>query len=255
MAKIWVTRSEPGASVLADALNTAGYAVWQAPVVEVQPLNPWRVFVNEIEVAGQTQGTVPPAWLEPAPNLVVALSAHAVDAFINTGLQHYAETASFISIGKQTAAALKGLGIDAKVPEMNTSEGLLQMPEITQIKQRDTVWILAGVAGRELLLRELRDVARCRVVKFELYNRQIIDVGAVDVDGIAALIVSSELGLVASTQQWRAAGGDLDIVLIAPSGRVADKAAELGFTNVHTADTATASAVLAQLGQVAQLAL
>lgn len=252
MVKIWVTRSEPGSSVLVNALQQAGYTAWQAPVLEVQPLRPWRASVNEADEVKELKvaETSDTAWLEQQPGVVIALSAHAAVEFIAADLLRHAEAAHFLAIGRQTAAVLERRGVVVNVPEHSTSEGLLQMPDLVQLGQSDTVWILAGAGGRALLLQQLHERKRCRVVKFELYRRQTNSVGAIDIEGIGAVIVSSQQGMLAATEQWRGAGGGLDVALIVPSSRVRDKAAALGFANVHTAQGASAAAVLAVLAQL-----
>ena len=201
--------------------------------------------MNDIAVAADDK------WLSPPPRLVIALSAHAAREFIASGLADRVRQAQFLAVGRQTATVLEHEGMVVQVPDLESSEGLLRMPECNEVGAADSVWILAGEGGRDLLARYLRDVRHCRVVKFELYRRQSVDVGPFESTGIGAVVISSEQALEAFTWQWRAAHGSLDIPLIVPSDRVARAAAAMAFTSVHTAVDATAEATSAVVRRLA----
>lgn len=244
MARVWITRSEPGASVLAQLLEQHGVSAWVAPVLEVMPIVPWRALINDVEA-----GTVEEC-LQTKPALVIALSAHAVQAAIAAGLLSHAGTADFLAVGQRTASVLKEQGIDAHVPGLSSSEGLLQMEHINVLSADSTVWVFAGVGGRDLVTRYLQDMLAARVVKFELYQRQSVHVGAIEAQALDAVVTSSQQAVVAVAEQWREAQGSFAVPLVVPSIRVAELAAEIGFTNVHTAVNASAGETLAMLEQL-----
>ncbi|WP_199610255.1 uroporphyrinogen-III synthase [Flocculibacter collagenilyticus] len=86
--------------------------------------------------------------------------------------------ASFFAVGKKTADSLhhklSGLSIPAavEVPLNESSEGLLQLPALSQVAQ-DTITIVRGVGGRELLATQLRERG-AKINYLEVYQREII---------------------------------------------------------------------------------
>jgi uroporphyrinogen-III synthase len=244
MTRVWITRSEPGASVVAQKLEQHGISTWLAPVLEVVPMVPWRALINDAEAGAMAE------CLEPKPALVIALSAHAVRVAVDADLLGYADTATYLAVGEQTAAVLKDQGIDALVPRISSSEGLLQTDEVQAVDADSTVWMLAGVGGRDLVARYLRDIVAARVVKFELYQRQSVVVGAIEPQALDVIVTSSQQAVAAVAEQWRAAQGSFAVPLIVPSVRVAELAAEMGFANVHTAQNASAGETLVILEQL-----
>lgn len=230
--------------MLAQLLEQHGVSVWVAPVLEVTSLVPWRALINDVEVGVAEQ------CLQPNPALVIVLSAHAVQAAIAADLLSPVTATTFLAVGERTAAALKDQGIDARVPGVSSSEGLLQMHDIAALVPDSTVWVFAGVGGRDLVTRYLQDVVAARVVKFELYQRRSVHVGVIDTRALDAVVASSQQAVVAVAEQWRQAQGSFAIPLVVPSTRVAELAAEMGFTNVHTALNASARETYAILEQL-----
>ena len=99
--RVWVTRTEPGASRLAAALRAAGHTVWTRPTLDIEHL------------------AAPPPPGEFA--LTVFLSEHAVaGAFANGWAPGPA-----MAIGTATAAALRTHGVCPLLPAAATSEGVI----------------------------------------------------------------------------------------------------------------------------------
>ena len=160
---IWITRSEPGAGVLAEALQASGFDVWCQPLIEIEPLRPFQAWVARGQWAIESAA---------APDLIIALSGHAVREYLASALVRLAGDAPHIAVGAGTAALLTDAGFEVTQPGEATSEGILAMPQLAVLTAQHKVWILAGAGGRELVLQQLAEQAGCEVVKFELYRRR-----------------------------------------------------------------------------------
>ena len=244
---IWVTRSEPGATRLARVLTEQGHSVWCAPVIEVTPLRPWishSYEANENDLPSTAAGAVPAS----APDLVIALSAHAVQEYVLTPLADLGRSAEYVAIGSHTGGMLQDLlGCSVRLAQPATSEGLLQMPVITGLSAQQQVWLLAGEGGRDLVLQHLLHNIGCRVVKFELYQRRAVQVADIPVARIGIVVLGSQAGLEQFEQLWRGQGGSDAVRLVVPSMRVAERARAMGFENVHNARGATPENVVAEI--------
>ncbi len=224
---IWVTRSEPGASRLAQALESRGHATWCRPVLEVAPLS--------VDAPGV------------APQLVITLSGHAAREAIAQGHLDAAAAAVHVAIGETTARELEAAGVSVRVPAVSTSEGILAMAELAGLEANAPVWLWSGRGGRDLLEQELGKTAN--VVKFELYLRRALPLDDVPQSRINAVIVSSIEGLQAFHEAWHGAGGGYNVTVIAVSSRVAEHARELGYTRVFDSNGADTQSVCQAVDQ------
>jgi len=241
MKSVWVTRTEPGASRLAAWLTQKGFAAFARPVLAIQPLSPWRAIVNGVPVAPTVDAVQP-------PTVVCAMSAHAVEAFAAAGLAARVGEARFVAVGENTAGALRTLGFDAELPRTPTSEGLLSMSQLQALGAQDTIWILAGSGGRDVLERNLLHARRASVVKLELYRRTgIVPEAELEAAGVGAVEVASVQGLEEFARIWQRASGPKSVPLVVPSARVDEAARAEGFSKVYIANGASDEAVLTQL--------
>jgi uroporphyrinogen-III synthase len=223
--KVWLTRSQPGASRQAQELSAAGYQVLVAPVLTIE-----------------ATGNPAPA---QAPDLTIFLSEHAVKTAADLA---FARSGVVFSVGAQTRSALAARGIDARIPAQQSSEGLLQLPELRDISGK-RILLAAGEGGRELLAHTLQERG-AQVEIYRVYRR--VPVAALDLDpaSIAAIVVASGDGLRAMACLWQNLGGKPDIPLLVPSARVADIAAELQFSCVIQCAGADSHAILSGLKQI-----
>lgn len=221
---IWVTRSEPGASDLAEALEAGGHSVVKAPVLTVAEL-PFAVPQMRYEIG-------------------VVLSAHGV----RCGGSLLELVDAVFAIGAQTQRALELLGVASRTPPQATSESLIEA--LGDVAGR-TVLIVSGRGGRGVLQAEL--TARGATVdRLDVYERTVAAPVALATETIDAIIVSSGDGFEYAVQVWFAAGGRVDVPVLVPSGRVAALARKLGVNNVHNCPGAGSDAVLNVLRQLAE---
>ena len=199
--KVWVTRSEPGATRLSGHLVQAGHKVVCKPVLSIKSLTPQITPFNLVTD-------------------VIFLSEHAVSPGIDY-LQLMDKDRSEVSVfevGPTTAKKLRQYGFSPILPAINSSEGLLALSELS-----------TGV-NRNILIRG------ANVMKVPLYKRRKVALSKfksvirpVDID---AIIVGSGEGLRLMASIWLASSGELSIPLIVPSERIAQLAKELSFVSI-----------------------
>lgn len=224
--RLWLTRTQPGADRQARELRAAGYQVLVAPVLEVAA----------IAAAAPAQ----------APDIVIFLSEHAVNC---TPDLTFCDDALVLAIGVRTRDVLAAVGIAARVPAEQRSEGLLQMPELAQL-QGFRVLVVAGQDGRGVLEAEL--AARgAQIASYRCYRRVAVADPAVEVADVDAIVVASGDGLQAAAGYWLTAGGNLDIPLLVPSARVAQLARQQQFSRVLECAGADSRAILSVLQRLA----
>lgn len=83
-------------------------------------------------------------------------------------LQHI----EWIAVGKKTAAMLAEHGITAMVPEVETSEGMLQLPLFRQRTDLKTIAFWRGIGGRPFMMQQCRE-QNIDVVNMLLYERSL----------------------------------------------------------------------------------
>ena len=216
---VWVTRTEPGASTLAAALGAAGHAVLKAPVLEIRP----RSFEP-------VRGSF---------DIGLFLSVHAVRF---AAAEVAGEVQALFAVGSRTRSALLERGFDARVPDIETGEGLLETLADVAGKR---ILIVTGTGGRNLLADGLQDRG-ASVTRLDVYLRYPLT-PVVDSGTVHLIVASSGDGLRQAERVWSAAGGDPGIPLLTPSARVAALGAELGFRSVHDCGGASPQAVLRTL--------
>ncbi len=220
--QVWITRSQPGADRHAEALRLQGYEVLLQPVLDIEPIH-----VSELEHRFDS---------------VVFLSEHAV----RCGLPHLELQGSAVfAVGGRTAEVLAAAGIKARAPDDPSSEGLLRMPELQQVRDA-RILLVCGAAGRELLAPALT-TRGARVEKLVCYRRVPAGKLTADACAVDAIVAASGDGLEQIARLWFAVGGRPDVALLVPSARVAEKGVELGFINIHDCAGADTAAVLRTL--------
>jgi uroporphyrinogen-III synthase len=237
---VLVTRSEPGATELANALTAAGHSASVCPVLEVRGIDDpaaRRTFdrLNRFDV-------------------VIFASGHAVRfAFESIEPARVPPRLTWIAVGASTGALLARHGIAAVVPAVESSEGILALPQLSDVVGQ-RVLVCAGDGGRATIADTL--VERGAVVEtVALYRREAVPVDRLrtrvpNPSSIAAVVISSAEGGAAFAMLWRAIGGHATVPIVAPSQRVAMELTRLGFERVAVSSGAGAAAVVAALEQL-----
>lgn len=225
-----------------------GYTPLVWPVIEICELHPPALVRNQQRVAdADTVAQI----LHTPPQMVIAVSAHAVRIAVQQDLLGVAQQAAFVAVGAQTASQLGDVAANVVIPETATSEGVLALPVMADLSADDVVWVLAGEGGRELITQHLHREYAATVVKLELYQRQQRSTcPQQDARQIGAVVIGSQQGLHAFAHLWRKMSGKPSIPLILPSARVAMAARQAGFTELHTAAGADIQAVVGALQDI-----
>jgi uroporphyrinogen-III synthase len=222
---IWITRSEPGASRQARALEAAGYRCLIAPVLEIEPV-----------AGGAPVGIF---------DLVIFLSEHAVRHGLPRLMLGGAE---LLAVGARTAEVLAAAGHGATHPARADSEGLLGLPALADVAGR-RILLVCGEGGR-MLLAETLTARGARVERFVCYRRRVVAAIAEDLGAADAIVAGSAEGVSGIARFWFAAGCSAGVPLLVPSARVRARAVALGFRNVHDCHGADSAAVLRGLADV-----
>ena len=240
---VWVTRTEPGAGRLAARLDSAGYRVVKQPLLRIEGCLDADLSLLAREAASF--------------DLIIAVSAHAVGFAMPLILRHESgqgrapAAPRWIAVGARTAEALVEFGVQAEVPEAESSEGILASAVPGDVSGQ-RVLVLCGVGGRQLLVRELRRRG-ADVVRFEAYRRVPAtftaspltrELAAVDV----ALVASAEAG--AALAHLLPNASDRRLRLVAGSERIAEELKGLGFTAVVVAEGSSDDAMLAAVDRL-----
>lgn len=235
---VWVTRTEPGATRLTKRLEEAGYRVLKQPLLAIEPI------AGTDSIARAERGA--------AAELCIALSGHAVRFGVPLLIEHGggATGGRWLAVGPRTANALARLGIDAEVPAVESSEGILSSRLLGNVAGM-RVLLLCGAGGRELLTDELRRRG-ADVVRLETYRRRAVVLAASVAERVVAsvgvvLAASGEVGppLARAVGEARRAG----LPVIAGSERIAGALRELGFETLMVADGPDDEAMLAALNE------
>lgn len=222
--RLWVTRTEPGASRLAVALCENGFDVLKAPVLRIERLC----------------ATPPPQRFD----LVVFVSEHAVDgAACNGWFNHPARHGPAAAIGAEADNALRQHGME---PALRASANAAEIVDALPSMPRRTL-VVKGEGGRDVLQRRLRQRGG-DVVEWNVYRRVSLS-PKVAQQRIDAIIASSGDGAKAVVNCWRNLGRDDTVPFLVPSQRVAAQVRRLGFANVVVTLGASAPAVLQALAQ------
>ena len=222
--RIWVTRTEPGATRLAEALKAAGHDAWVRPVLRVEH--------------------VPAPLPSGAFDLTVFLSEHAVRAALAKGWQR----TPALAIGPATQAALDEHGIAAAIPDVASSEGIAAHLAETSVSR---VLLATGEGGRDALPGMLAERGTS-VVAWRLYRRRPERDPLPAGQGIDAIVAGSAGGLRVAADLWFASGRGGSVPLIVPSARVAEAGREIGFTRILVGPGAGVHATVATIGGMAR---
>lgn len=155
-----VTRPQPAAAALAEALGAEGARTFVFPSLAIEPA----------PLSQRSQDAL--ARLEEC-TLAIFISANAVEHGLAAARRAGAwpQGAKVAAVGEATAAALRNSGFDAVISprERHDSEALLALPELRVVKGENVI-VFRGEGGREHL-REVLESRGARVDYVECYRR------------------------------------------------------------------------------------
>ena len=225
--KIWVTRTEPSATRVANELSDHGFDCHVEPLLKIEALH----------------NHPPPGSFD----LVIYLSAHAVASSIHP-VQGMRAT---IAIGPGTANRLRHDGVAAELPRVYSSEGVLDLIK-TNHRDVDRVLIVCGKLSRSHLKSELQRLG-IEVSVTETYERisRNLDFGSAYEK--CAVILLESLDALNALQHWLKENDPNDPnqkCMIVPSERIALVARKAGRFEVILSKDATTKQTITTLCQV-----
>ena len=220
--RVWITRTEPGATRLAAAIEQLGLTAFKAPVLRIEP--------------GRAKPPRGPF------DFALFVSEHAVVyAAANGWLDAPWRRCPTAAIGVAASAALQEYGVVPCMAPQADAVGVFQaLPALP-----GTTLIVKGEGGRDFLQRKLRHDGGT-VVEWDVYRRTVVkpDLAGEDID---AIVASSGEGAGAIADAWFSASRSACVPFFVPSQRVAEMAAQAGFENVVVTLGANPTAVGAAL--------
>lgn len=221
--RVWVTRTEPGASRMATALESEGIACFVSPVLNIAP--------TEQPLPGGSY------------DLAVFVSEHAAALAANAASVWSAGVV--VGIGEPAVAALRErCQAGSRIALAANADSVLQMIDGWSAPPRRTL-IAKGEGGRDVIQRHLRQAGGV-VVEWNAYCR-VPASPAVVPDALSAIVCSSGEGVRAAAAAWFARRGCPDVQVLVPSRRAESVALEVGFRVVHVTAGAAPETVAAAI--------
>ena len=222
--RVWVTRTEPGASRLSRRLTRAGHMVRNAPVLHIEG----------------TSNAVPKGCFD----FVLFVSSHAVEWAFATGWGAALQPGVAAGVGAAAETALRSRDIRPRLC------GLANATAVTHALATPPArtLIVKGEGGRDVVQNWVRSHG-ASVAEWDVYRRVPARPDLGD-EAIDAIVAASGDGLRAIAEVWFARGRSGSVPLLVPSARVAGLAAACGFDNAIVTDGAADDAVVAALAKL-----
>ena len=219
---VWVTRTEPGASRLTAALRRERANVVNLPVLRTESSN------------------------EPRPtgtfDIQVFVSEHAVRYALATGFR----PEEAVAVGRRTQGALASAGIQSSAPAAESARGVCDLI-LCRYAHLDSVLLVRGQSGTMYIERDLPQKG-FRVETWPVYQRVRTNMVPRNFEP-DVIVASSGDGVRAVADSWlrESTGSRSTTLVVVPSQRVVDIAAECGFANVACSNGASPEAVVETL--------
>ena len=159
------TRPKDRAEPLSSALKQYGHHVIHLPLLALSELPLTKALIEQYQ-----------QFLDA--DIVVVVSPIAA----RIGFKYYQQLnlplevlqrKIWIAVGQTTAKTLQDYQIESVVPDIETSEGMLSLPQLTSHpSQKIAFW--RGIGGRTLMMQQL-DAQGCDIINMLLYTRQMPD--------------------------------------------------------------------------------
>ena len=156
------TRPAERAQPLTEALQSLGVGVLELPLLQLQALT----LTAELQAQFSQLALV---------HVVVVVSPMAVEVGIRylqqlgisiNSLAHL----TWIAVGQGTAQCLQAYGIESQVPEIENSEGMLQIEALKQLPSAAKIAFWRGIGGRQFMMEHLTK-AGYEILNMLLYRR------------------------------------------------------------------------------------
>ena len=157
------TRPADRACTLSQALRQQAWSVIELPLLELQAC-PWSDALAQLYqqlLQAQRIVVVSPTAVHIGMEYLAKSGIHLDQ------LQHL----QWIAVGEKTAQVLAEYGISSAVPEVETSEGMLELPLLKSLAAGSCIAFWRGEGGRQFMMDSLQQ-AGMQILNFILYQRQ-----------------------------------------------------------------------------------
>jgi uroporphyrinogen-III synthase len=238
MLQLLLTRSSPQNELIREKLARPDIPIFDLPLLEAQALPEDPLMRSTILKLDQFDS-------------VIFISKNAVQYGLPQLERYWPQWPvhmGWYSVGQGTARALQDFDIDAIYPSLASSEGLLALPQFSEVAGQ-SVLIVRGEGGRETLRQGLSQRG-ANVTYLEVYRRQPLSYPAAafpDGDDVIALLYSGE----AIEHLLSQLSSDVSrYTLIVPSKRLQELAISSGFDKVELANNQEDQAMIEVLLQL-----
>lgn len=188
------------------------------------------------------------AHFNETPECAIVTSRHAVDQLLAGLPVHSLNRLKHLpvaAIGSATANYLREFGFNQVIqPQQDTSEGLLEMPEI---KQRTHFVLFKGERGRDKIAQTMQ-LAKKKLTTYNVYKRHWVSLSAEQAKRIAQadifLLTSGEIALHLHHQLSTYGYSIRNKVCLVPSQRVQGLLQQEGYNQVENLKSAANSAIM-----------
>ena len=241
---VLITRPLGQEGDILSALEDAGWCAWHQPLLSILPI---QASHKNFHTLKNTMMNI------DLYDVIITVSANASSLAYQWVDQYWPQLPvgiNWFAVGPSSAKALLLLGMDIQLPELNHSEGLLELAGLQNMADKK-VLILRGVGGRELLAQELQK--RGATVDYaELYERQPVDISQGQLDTLLceqqihfAVVTSGEMAkqLASGLSQ----NNKSQLTLLVPSQRIKNMVLEDGFNHVHVCHEFSSHNIITEL--------
>lgn len=163
------TRPVERAAPLTTALQQAGFDVLELPLLELAACPFDEAIQQQLGLIGQAQCVVV---VSPTAAML------GLDYLKQLGIAPLDLKLQWIAVGQGTASQLKAAGIEAMIPEVETSEGMMSLdifshlPVTHAVDHVPTIMFWRGFGGRQFMWQQLT-AQGWQIIDINLYQRKL----------------------------------------------------------------------------------
>lgn len=185
------TRPKERAETLHSALSNLGHQVLDLPLLELSVLDLDSTLIQQYSDFQTADAVVV---VSPIAAEIGLKYYQALDLPL-----HELSKKQWIAVGTATQNYLTQFGLVSRVPKVETSEGMLSLPEVHQnLGKKIAFW--RGIGGRTFMMEQLR-LQGTEIINMLLYTRKMPDICPINLSSLEkndVVLISSE----ASWQNW-----------------------------------------------------
>ncbi|KAA8732351.1 uroporphyrinogen-III synthase [Acinetobacter qingfengensis] len=160
------TRPIERAQALSQDLKNLGYQVISCPLLELKPLPLDESLVQQYQQFISFEKVVVVSSIAAEIGMQYARQCHI-------SIEELKQK-QWIAVGTTTQSTLQKLGLESVCPEIENSEGMLQL-KLLQDCQQHRIAFWRGIGGRTLMMTQLQQQG-CQVLNMLLYTRNMPDI-------------------------------------------------------------------------------